>query len=289
MSHKINIKIKKVLIVGLGLIGSSLCRDLKKNSSYEKIYGYDIDEDVMQYALNSNYVHGIKKNLKEGIEDSDLIVLCVPVNVIKELLSTANYFFNGDKIFTDTLSSKRSILNFLTDNNLLDTKNLILSHPMAGTENFGIYNSKENLFEQANTFICSLEFSDNDKYNEVDLLWKSVGSHTKNIPTDNHDELITFLSHGPHAISFVLSNITPLLKDHPWTNTKGSLAEMIRVANSDPEAWANIFKDNQDNLLRYINIILAELEILKLKLESKKQEDLISYLKKSKPKNTKVS
>ena len=70
MSHKINIKIKKVLIVGLGLIGSSLCRDLKKNSSYEKIYGYDIDEDVMQYALNSNYVHGIKKNLKEGIEDS---------------------------------------------------------------------------------------------------------------------------------------------------------------------------------------------------------------------------
>ena len=97
--------------------------------------------------------------------------------------------------------------------------------------------------------------SDNDKYNEVDLLWKSVGSHTKNIPTDNHDELITFLSHGPHAISFVLSNITPLLKDHPWTNTKGSLAEMIRVANSDPEAWANIFKDNQDNLLRYIKSI----------------------------------
>ena len=95
MSHKINIKIKKVLIVGLGLIGSSLCRDLKKNSSYEKIYGYDTDEDVMQYALNSNYVHGIKKNLKEGIEDSDLIVLCVPVNVIKEVLNTAKYFFNG--------------------------------------------------------------------------------------------------------------------------------------------------------------------------------------------------
>ena len=289
MAQKNNIKIKKVLVVGLGLIGASLCRDLKKNSNYEKIYGHDVDEATMSYALKNNYVHEIRKNLEEGIKDSDLIVLCTPVHAITKVLDVVKYFFNGDKVFTDTLSSKGSIFNFLNDNKLLDTKNFILSHPMAGTENFGISNSKENLFQEANTFICPLKFSDSDKYNEVKSLWNSVGSNTNNMITDNHDLLLTYLSHGPHVISFALSNITPLFEDLPWTDTKGSLAEMIRVAKSDPEAWTNIFKDNQDNLINYINIYLSELELLKSILESKKQEDLLSYLKKSKPKNTKFS
>ena len=158
MSQKNNIKIKKVLVVGLGLIGASLCRDLKKNSNYEKIYGHDIDTEVMSYALNNNYVHEIRKDLEEGIKGSDLIILCTPVHSITKVLDVVKYFFNGDKVFTDTLSSKGSIFNFLTNNKLLDTKNFILSHPMAGTENFGIKNSKENLFQEANTFILPLKF-----------------------------------------------------------------------------------------------------------------------------------
>ena len=289
MAQKNNIKIKKVLVVGLGLIGASLCRDLKKNSNYEKIYGHDVDSAAMSYALNNNYVHEIRKDLKEGIKDSDLIVLCTPVHAITKVLDVVKYFFNGDKVFTDTLSSKGSIFNFLTGNKLLDIKNFILSHPMAGTENFGIHNSKENLFQEANTFICPLKSSDPEKYNAVKALWKSVGSTTNNIITENHDLLLTYLSHGPHAISFVLSNITPSFEDLPWINSKGSLAEMIRVAKSDPKAWTKIFKDNQDNLISYINIYLSELELLKSILESKKQDDLLSYLKKPKPKNTKFS
>ncbi len=82
---------------------------------------------------------------------------------IKEILDVVKKFFNSEKIFTETLSSKRAIIKFLTDNKMLDTKNFILSHPMAGTENFGIKNSKENLFKGANTFICPLEFSESDK------------------------------------------------------------------------------------------------------------------------------
>ena len=82
MSEKNITKVKKILVVGLGLIGASLCRDLKKKSKYEKIYGYDQDVDIMQFALDNNFVHDIKKDLNEGIANSDLIVLCVPVYLI---------------------------------------------------------------------------------------------------------------------------------------------------------------------------------------------------------------
>ena len=284
MLNKANTKIKKVLVVGLGLIGASLCRDIKRNINYEKIYGYDTDKDVMNYALKNDYIDEIKDDLNEGIKNSDLIVLCIPVQGIKEILDVVKKFFNSEKIFTETLSSKRAIIEFLTDNEMLDTKNFILSHPMAGTENFGIKNSKENLFKGANTFICPLEFSESDKLDEVNSLWERVQCYTHKLSLEKHDQLLTYLSHGPHAISFTLSKITPSLSEFPWSTTQGSLAEMTRVANSDPKLWANIFKDNKDNLINYINIFLEDLEILKTILKSQKKEDLLSYLEKSKPK-----
>ena len=106
MSQKNNIKIKKVLVVGLGLIGASLCRDLKKNSNYEKIYGHDTDNLAMEYALKNNYVHETRKDLEEGIKDSDLIVLCAPVHAITKVLDVVKYFFNGDKVFTEFKPSR---------------------------------------------------------------------------------------------------------------------------------------------------------------------------------------
>ena len=284
MLSKANTKINKVLVVGLGLIGASLCRDLKRNINYEKIYGYDSDKDVMNYALKNNYVDEIKDDLNEGIKNSDLIVLCIPVQEIKKILDVVKNFFNSEKVFTETLSSKGTIIKFLKDNKMLDTKNFILSHPMAGTENFGIKNSKENLFKGANTFICPLESSESDKLDEVNSLWERVQCYTHKLSLEKHDQLLTYLSHGPHAISFALSKITPSLREFPWSATQGSLAEMTRVANSDPKLWANIFKDNEDNLINYINIFLEDLEMLKTILKSQKQEDLLSYLEKSKPK-----
>ena len=291
MSEKNIIKVKKILVVGLGLIGASLCRDLKKKSKYEKIYGYDQDEDIMQFALDNNFVHDIKKDLNEGIVNSDLIVLCVPVYSIINILDEIKIFFNSDKIFTDTLSSKSIILKYLSDNKILNTKNFILSHPMAGTENFGIESSQENLFNEAATFICKLESSVDDKVDEVKAMWRSVNCNIICEDAINHDRVLAALSHGPHAISFALSKLAnkkDLFNAMPWSKNKGSLAEMVRVANSDPVAWLSIFEDNQDNLISFINEYLEELNKLKSILKSKKHEELLNYLAASKPKSTKL-
>ena len=75
MSNNKNIQINKIFVVGLGLIGASLCRSLKNNRKYEKIIGYDCDKDVMDFAIKNNYVDEISKDIKEGIDNSDLIVI----------------------------------------------------------------------------------------------------------------------------------------------------------------------------------------------------------------------
>ena len=281
-----DIKINNILVIGLGLIGASLCRSLKKSNCYKKIYGYDSDKDVMQYALKNDYIDDLKTDLDDGINESDLIVICVPVSKIKDILEVTKHYFNSEKIFTDTLSSKNSILNFIEENKYTNIDNFISSHPMAGTENFGIKNSKINLFDNSVIFVSPLDFSDPKKINVISEMWKFVNSKPTNLDIHNHDRYLTILSHAPHAISFALSKKTneqELLKELPWIYTKGSLAEMIRVANSDPDSWLSIFKDNQDNLVEYIEEFIEELNELKLTISSKDQEQLLSYLNKSKP------
>ena len=93
MSKKNNTKINNILIIGLGLIGASLCRSLKNTSSYEKIYGHDLDKEVMQYALKNNYIDDLKTDVEEGINDSDLIIICVPVHKINDILDLVKKLF----------------------------------------------------------------------------------------------------------------------------------------------------------------------------------------------------
>ena len=286
MSNTENIQINKILVVGLGLIGASLCRALKNNQKYDKVLGYDCDRDVTNYALKNNYVDEVSLDLKKGINDSDLIVICVPVHQIKDILNIAKDYFNTEKIFTDTLSTKNTILEFMNNNNFLDTKNFVLSHPMAGTEHYGIKNSKGDLFFEAVTFISSLVDLNIDNINKVKNMWESLNCNVVLIDPKIHDEYLAITSHAPHAISFALSkntNTQYLSKKFPEINLKGSLSGMTRIANSEPEAWASIFKDNRSNLIKYIDEYLEELGELKSMIASENDDALVSYLKKSKP------
>ena len=286
MSNNKNIQINKIFVVGLGLIGASLCRSLKNNQKYEKIIGYDCDKDVTDFAIKNNYVDEISQGIKAGINNSDLIVICVPVHQIKDILHILKDFFNTEKIFTDTLSTKNTLLEFMIKNNFSETKNFILSHPMAGTENYGIENSKDDLFAGAVTLISTLVDQNLDNINNVKDMWQSLDCNVVSIDSAIHDEYLSIISHAPHAISFALAkntNAKYLTKKLPEINSKGSLSDMIRIANSDPEAWANIFKDNQSNLIKYLDEYLEELSELKSMIASKNIDDLVSYLKKSKP------
>ena len=286
MSNNKNIQINKIFVVGLGLIGASLCRSLKNNQKYEKIIGYDCDKDVTDFAIKNNYVDEISQDIKEGINNSDLIVICVPVHQIKDILHILKDFFNTEKIFTDTLSTKNTLLEFMINNNFSETKNFILSHPMAGTENYGIENSKDDLFAGAVTLISTLVDQNLDNINNVKDMWQSLDCNVVSIDSAIHDEYLSIISHVPHAISFALAkntNAKYLTKKLPEINSKGSLSDMIRIANSDPEAWASIFKDNQSNLIKYLDEYLEELSELKSMIASENIDDLVSYLKKSKP------
>ncbi|MBT7542692.1 MAG: prephenate dehydrogenase/arogenate dehydrogenase family protein [Gammaproteobacteria bacterium] len=286
MPKNINSKNNNILVIGLGLIGSSLCRALKNSSYSEKICGYDHDKEVMEYAVEHNFVDESIKDLKSGIKEADLVIICVPVHQVKKILDISKDFFNTKKVFTDTLSVKNPILDFLAKNNLSNIDNLIFSHPMAGTEHSGIINSKEDLFLNATTIINPLCNSSLECINIVTELWKAINCNIVEFDASNHDSLLAAISHAPHFISFVLSKKMNDLEfsDIDFLPTKTpSLLDMTRIANSDPEAWASIFLENENALCNFIDEYIKELSELKYKIKSNNFDDIFSYLKKSKP------
>ena len=283
-----NKKIDNIFVIGLGLIGASLCRSLKESNQFKKIYGYDVNNEVSKIAIEKRYIDASVEKILDGIEKSDLIVFCVPVSEITACLYQSNSFFNSEKIFTDTLSAKEKIIKYFLENDLSDINNFIYSHPMAGTENYGIKNSKRDLFTGSTSIICSMKNSSNEALDVVKKLWEFVGCKTSEIEIDYHDEILAAVSHIPHFISFSLSKkIVDLdFEDkYSWVYEKGSLADMLRISKSDPVAWANIFLSNKKYISKFINEYIEDLKLLDSNINSENIDNLISLLKKSNSNN----
>ena len=283
-----NKKIDNIFVIGLGLIGASLCRSLKESNQFKKIYGYDVNNEVSEIAIEKRYIDASVEKILDGIEKSDLIVFCVPVSEITACLYQSNSFFNSEKIFTDTLSTKEKIIKYFLENDLSDINNFIYSHPMAGTENYGIKNSKKDLFTGSTSIICSMKNSSNEALDVVKKLWEFAGCKTSEIEIDYHDEILAAVSHIPHFISFSLSKkIVDLdFEDkYSWVYEKGSLADMLRISKSDPVAWANIFLSNKKYISKFINEYIEDLKLLDSNINSENIDNLISLLKKSNSNN----
>ena len=277
-----------ILVVGLGLIGSSLSQSLIRSKKVGKVYGYDKDKEVISYAKEKKFINEEVNNLRDGIIESDIIIFSVPVSQIDSCLDEAKNFFNTEKVFSDTLSSKKLILDYFKVNNLKNISNFIFSHPMAGTENFGIKYSKHDLFLNSTSIICPMENSNLEFVEIIKSIWSYVGCKIFEMDVRSHDNILSAVSHAPHFISFALAkkiNDMKYIENNPWILDKGSLSDMARIAKSDPQAWANIFLSNEKNLLEFIDDYIGELNLLKSKINSNDIEDIILFLKECNPKN----
>ena len=253
-----------------------------------EVYGYDKDKEVISYAKEKKFINEGVNNLRDGIIESDIIIFSVPVSQIDSCLDEAKNFFNTEKVFSDTLSSKKLILEYFKVNNLKDISNFIFSHPMAGTENFGIKYSKHDLFLNSTSIICPMENSNLEFVEIIKSIWNYVGCNIFEMDIHSHDNILSAVSHAPHFISFVLAkkiNDKKYIENNPWILDKGSLSDMARIAKSDPQAWANIFLSNEKNILEFIDDYIGELNLLKSKINSNDIEDIILFLKKCNPKN----
>ena len=266
----------KVLICGLGLIGASLAKTLKKNTTYT-VLGWNRTPSVTEKALRDGVIDRTG-DIDELMSDADItFVNFYPDAIVPFILDHKNSF-KKDSIVTDSCGIKTKICKELEHEKL--NFYYVGAHPMAGREVGGYDNSQDTLFDKASFIVTPYE---NTPRNKVDAL---VGlaqdmkfARTVVTTPEHHDEMIAFTSQIAHvlACSYVLSPLAPM---HPGYSA-GSYRDVSRVARINAEMWSDLFIDNKDALVREVDDLVSNLMKFKYNIINEDRQALCDLMNKA--------
>lgn len=263
------------LIVGLGLIGGSVARSLKKNSDW-LVFGYDKDPSVLNEAEHSGALDGLWSVGTESV--ADITVICLPPSAAVSFLKDNVRFLKPGSVVTDVCGIKRWVVEqcdmICRENGL----KFIGGHPMAGKERSGFKNSDENLFNRASYILTPVDTTDKaalDAAKELALAL-NVAKITVTTP-EHHDRVIAFTSQLPHIIagSYVRSETCQMR--HGFS--AGSFKDVSRVATVDEHLWTELFMKNKEMLLPEIDCMIKMLTEYKNAIQISDNEILCDIIK----------
>ena len=275
----------KIGIVGLGLIGGSYAKSLKKYS-YE-IYGLDVDQSVIDYALKNEIIDFGSTTPKNILGDLDIIFLCLyPKDAMKFIQKNINYF-KRNAIISDVVGVKRKLVDFC-DMYKTDDVEFVFAHPIAGKEKKGIIYSDEAIFHNANFVITPTEQNTEEALNLIEIIARQMGFKNITRITDiQHDDIISFTSQLTHAIAISLVNSD----DNKYeTNVfiGDSYKDLTRIAMINEKLWSELFLENKDFLVKRISAFEEELGKLKHALIDKDKESIENIMRESTQRRGKI-
>ena len=273
----------KLLIIGCGLIGSSILRASIKKKIAKKYFVYEksIKNNSTIKKINSKVI--LLKKLDHNISDIDFIILSTPMSSYSRIITSLNKFLTNKAIITDVGSTKKNVLK-LKINKLDKSLNWILSHPIAGSEVSGPEYGKANLFN--NRWCIITKQKTDKKVEKVERFWKKIGCKVIFMNPEEHDKIFAITSHLPHLIAY---NLIKTAQDFQHKERKnlikfsaGGLRDFSRTAASNEIMWRDIFFNNKKNMLLAINMFLKNLNSFKRNIEKLEDTKLRKKLLNSK-------
>ena len=265
-------------IIGLGLMGGSLAKAVKRYSIAKKVYGFTNSEKNKKDILDLNLVDELV-DLETLKKVSDVIILAIPVDAIIGMFPN---FLDIDENTTiiDMGSTKEYIVKSIPPK---IRKNFIAAHPMTGTEKSGPKAAIDDLYEGKTVVFCDLEDNGNVHVNRAFRIFQEIGMRIVVMDSDQHDIHACYISHLPHIISFSLAN-TVMGHEDPKSIialAAGGFKDMSRIAKSSPRMWSDIFKQNRKNLLASIDLFEEHLQTARKMVEEENYEALEEWMKKA--------
>ena len=274
------LKFNNILIIGLGMMGGSLCKSIKKNKLAKKISAFDTDQNALTYALKNKIIHHQVTDF-DKMEHPDLIIICTPLSsylsIFKKILLTVK----KSTLVTDIGSSKggihRTITKLFHDSN----KTFLSSHPMVGSEKSGVKFNRKDMYKNKVVFILDKDSASRSSYLKLKNFWESIGSVTYEIDSKTHDLLMSQTSHIAHLMSYVFVKSLPqsVLNENLPLLLGGGIKEHIRLSKSNPQMWTDIFLNNKSNILKTLSRIQKNTAIIKGMIQASNKTEIKSLLK----------
>ncbi len=271
-----SINANNILIIGLGMIGSSIALACKSKGINVK--GFDLDKSVYEDALKNNVIDESVEffdniNSLEFVSDIDLIVIAVPPKQTLDVINKLDLIWNTETTITDTSSVKNHI-------KLANVNNIVLSHPIAGSDKSGLSAADLNLFNNKKNVICNPFNVDQMHLDRIESFWSgALNMKISYMSVSEHDLIFAMTSHLPHLVSYALIDSIRLSPIDVADNAGGGLKEFLRLSGSNPEMWRDIFTLNRVDLIKALAGMQVSLNnLLELITEAKEIPDVLSHL-----------
>lgn len=275
--------LKRITIIGLGLIGGSLARAFRERLGITDIAAVDRSRSSLEQALrDGNISHGFTEP-DEYILDSDIIFVCTPV---KQTIKYLDVIFNNVKpgcIVTDVGSTKAQIIRHV--NNMPSPPCFIGGHPMAGTEKTGYASGFAHLFENAYYILTPSKSSDKASVGVMTDIVKGIGGIPLILDAEEHDRITGGISHVPHIIASALVN---MVKDCDSADGKmqmlaaGGFKDITRIASSDPEMWESIISSNKQKIIDIMDAYISFLNKFRNYIVTDNETEIINFFQSAK-------
>jgi len=274
---------KKLLIIGCGLIGSSILRGSINKKISKKIFIYEKSKKNISKIKKINSKVIILKKLDKKISDIDFVILSTPMSQYESIIPHLNKFLNKKSIITDVGSTKQNILN-LKNKKLNKSLDWILSHPIAGSEVSGPEFGSKNLF--LNKWCIIVNDKNQNKVKKVVRFWKKLGSNVIFMGPSEHDKIFAVTSHLPHLIAYNLIKTAQDFQKKQKKNiikfSAGGLRDFSRIAASNEIMWRDVFFNNKNNMINGINMFIRNLNSFKKNIQNFEDKNLRKKLMNSK-------
>ncbi len=276
---------KNILIIGCGLIGSSVLRAVHAKKVSKNIYVYEQSKKNISIIKKLRIRCKVINKLNNISINFDLVIFCTPMSQYPNIVPQINKFISNKTIVTDVGSTKE--LSFkLVKKKLKKNITWIPSHPIAGSEVSGAEYGDKNLFKKKWCILIKEKNINKTHLSKLKLFWKKLGSKVIIMNSKQHDIIFSITSHLPHLIAYnLVKTATDFEKEKKYNLIKysaGGLRDFSRIAASNEIMWRDVFFSNQKNIISAINLFIKNLNLFKKNIERKNNKQLMKKLKNSK-------
>lgn len=244
-------------IIGLGIVGGSLAKALRRGNAARRVVGVDADEGALAAAMGSGAVTDASTSPGEALQACEVVFICTPLGVLDEVLGQLRGLVAAQAVLTDVIGVKAPVEEAVR--RICPTTQFVGGHPMAGGERGGFANAREDLFEQCSVALCPAN-APAQTVEALAALWRSCGAQTTIMSAAEHDEVVAATSHLPYLTAVALTRVIASLQEPKRLAGRG-LRDAIRHAGFAPGIMASVAAANR-SLPAVVRRLVAELETL---------------------------
>jgi len=256
--------IRRLCIIGVGLIGGSLARALRKAGYVQEIVGTSRRVEHLQEAVDLGVIDRFDTDAARAVEGADMIVVCVPLGAMEQTFRSIAPALAVDAVVTDAGSAKASVVAAARAAFGKIPAGFVPGHPIAGTEKSGVAASFAELYQSRKVILTPLAETDPAATARVQAMWEVAGAQVQCMAVEHHDEVLAATSHLPHLLAFQMVDTLARMSDEDeiFRYAAGGFRDFTRIASSDPVMWRDICLANDRAVLKMLECYQQDLSRL---------------------------